>query len=97
MMVAVYTVERIDDGVELRLSREHAPVVRIWVNDSVAGQLLSMLTGANEARMRKEMRHEYDLVIARVIALFRAVMDGKPGGSITAPDDYASHLLPFLN
>jgi len=96
-MAAIYTVERIDNGVEVRLSRNHALVCRVWVNDSVAGQMLTGLTAANEARLRKEMREEYDAVLARVIALFRAVMDGKPGGSITAPDDYATHLLPFVN
>lgn len=96
-MAAIYTVERVDSGVEVRLSRNHALVVRLWVNDSVAGQMLSTLTEVNETKLREHMREEYDTVLARVIALFRAVMAGQPGGSVTAPDDYATHLVPFLN
>ena len=95
-MAAVYTIERIDNGVQVRLALNHEVRCRIWIIDSIVGELLRQLTEDKEAGLRTALGGEYDLVLSRLIALLRAVMDGQPGGTIEAPDEYA-RILPFLN
>ena len=95
-MSAFYTVERVDGGMEVRLSREHQVRCRVWMCEDVAGKFLSQLSGETEARLREQMREEYDAVLSRLIALMRAVLEGKPGGSIEVPDEAAA-ILPFFN
>lgn len=96
MMMLQYTVERIDDGVEVRLCRAHVTRCRVWMCDELAGKFLEGVTDVAEAKMREQIREEYDRVIARLVALMRAVMAGQPGGTIDVPDDVAVHF-PFFN
>lgn len=95
-MAAFYTVECVDGGLEVRLSREHQVRCRVWMCEDVASKFLSQLTVEAETRLREQMREEYDAVLSRLIALMRAVLDGKPGGSIEVPDEAAA-ILPFFN
>ena len=95
-MATFYTVECVDGGLEVRLSREHQTRCRVWMCDDVASKFLSQLTAETEGRLREQMREEYDAVLSRLIALMRAVLDGKPGGNIAVPDEAAS-ILPFFN
>lgn len=95
-MSAQYTVERIDDGLEVRLCREHVARCRVWMCNDVAERFLRTLTEEVEARLRAQMRDEYDAVLSRLIALMRAVIAGRPGGSIDVPDE-AAEILPFFN
>lgn len=95
-MALAYTVERVDAGVEVRLARDHSTRCRMWLCDALAEQLLRQLTEQAEARLRAQMREEYDKVLSRLIALIRAVMDGQPGGIVALPED-SGEFLPFLN
>ena len=95
-MAAFYTVESVDGGMEVRLSRSHEVRCRVWMCTDVAERFLGSLTATVEARLREQLRDEYDAVLSRLIALMRAVLAGKPGGSIEVPDDAAA-LLPFFN
>ena len=95
-MATFYTVECVDGGLEVRLSREHLTRCRVWMCDDVAGKFLSQLTVEAETALRNQMREEYDAVLSRLVALMRAVLDGKPGGSFEVPDDVAN-ILPFMN
>lgn len=95
-MATVYTVERVDDGVEVRLARAHSVRCRLWLCDEVAEQMLRQLTAQVEARLRDQLREEYDRALSRLIALMRAVMGGQPGGTLVLPDE-AGSFLPFLN
>lgn len=96
-MAEVYTVERIDTGVEVRLTRDHVARCRVWVHDQIVDDLIKCLTATREAELRANMPSEYDRVIARLIALIRAVHAGEPGGSIEAPPDMGTSFFPFLN
>ena len=95
-MPELYTVERYDAGVELRLTRSHITRIRIWVNDDLAQDMVRSLTEAREAELRRQLPGEYDRVLSRLIALLRAVLSGNPGGSVEVPDD-STAFLPFLN
>jgi hypothetical protein len=95
-MAATYTIERLDNGVEVRLALNHETRCRIWLIDDIVGDLLRMLTEQKEATIRAQMGDDYDRVVSRLIALLRAVMEGKPGGTVEAPDSFA-RVLPFLN
>jgi hypothetical protein len=95
-MAAIYTIERIENGVEVRLALNHEVRCRVWMINDIVGEMLRQLTTDKEAGLRASMGREYDLVLSRLIALLRAVMDGKPGGTVEAPDEYA-RVLPFLN
>ncbi len=95
-MTYVYTVERVDAGVEVRLSRDHSVRCRVWMCEDVASQMLGQLTAQAEQRLRAQLRDEYDTVIARLIFLVRSVMEGKPGGSVALPGD-GDPFLPFCN
>ena len=95
-MAAFYTVESVDGGMEVRLSREHQVRCRVWMCDDVATRFLGQLSAEAEARLREQMREEYDAVLSRLIALMRGVLSGQPGGSIEMPDE-AENILPFFN
>ncbi len=94
-MAAIYTIERIDNGVELRLALNHETRCRVWLIDDIVGEFLRQLTKDKAAGLRMALGRD-DQVVSRLIDLLRAVMDGQPGGTIEAPDEYA-RILPFLN
>jgi len=64
--------------------------------EDVATRFLASLSVEAEARLREQMREEYDAVLSRLVAMMRAVLAGQPGGSIEVPDE-AANLLPFMN
>jgi hypothetical protein len=95
-VIVHYTVESIDGGMEVRLTRAHETRCRVWMCEEVAQSFLKGVTDHVEAELRKNAPEEYRRVLSRLIALMRAVLRGQPGGSIEVPNDVAG-TLPFFN
>ena len=86
------TVEPAGQGVQIYYTRDGAMMMKVWVARGVAHRMEGDLDDVIPLMEAEQSAAAY----SRVIGLFRAVMHGRPGGTVELPGDMPAILLHRL-